>query len=403
MTASSGSRTKSIAFGVLGLASTAAGLAAVLTNGLSASVGDARPNGIGGLAKGSVAALRHALSAELAPENGPNIAIKDPARAERLLAAAPLDPTALTYLGLAADKKGDAARARSLMTLAVRSDGRALRPRLWLMDQDLRRRDYRSAIEHFDRLVRIGPAGTNGLINAMTGVVRDPASHAPLARKLATNPPWRATFLYALNQQGVSPNVIYRLMPQDSAKTQVLFEQSALLQSLLKSHEYERAYLAWINFLPEASLRNLGPVYDPQFRKLPGPLPFNWQMTDGADGSSEYSEPRGLTVSYLGTGPATLTEQTMLLSAGRYRLSVIAAGSDDSNQLAWTVTCSGAGEPLRRLPITGLKDARQRYTTQFEIPAADCGAQRLALVGSPVEFPRTASAAMDSVAVELVK
>lgn len=403
MVISKGAKSRSIAFGLFGLASTAAGLAVVLTNGLSASVGDVRPDGVGGLAKGSVAALRHALLAELAPGNGPHIAIKDPTRAERLLTAAPLDPTALTYLGLAADKKGEAARARSLMTLAVRSDGRTLRARLWLMDQDLRRRDYRSAIEHFDRLMRIGPAGTNGLINAMSGIVRDPASHAPLARKLATNPPWRAPFLYALNQQGVSANVIYRLTPQDSAKTQALFEQSALLQSLLKNREYERAYLAWINFLPESSLKQLGPVYDPQFEHLPGPLPFNWQLTDGTDGSSEYSEPKGLTVSYLGTGPATLTEQTLLLSAGRYRLSVIASGSDDSNQLAWTVTCSGVGEPLRRLAITGLKDARQRYTSQFEVPATNCGAQRLALVGAPVEFPRTASAVIDAVTVELVK
>jgi len=392
-----------MAFGILGLASTAAGLAVVLTNSLSASVSDAYPAGVAGLATGSVAALRHELSTELAPGNGPNIAIKDPARAERLLAAAPLDPTALTYLGLAAAGKGDETRARVLMTLAVRSDGRSVRARLWLMDQDLRRRDYRSAIDHFDRLVTVGPQGTTGLINAMTGVVRDPASHAALARKLATNPPWRQTFLYALNQQGVSPNIIYRLTPQDSAKTQVLFEQSALLQSLLKKHEYERAYLAWINFLPEASLKQLGPVYDPQFEKLSGPLPFNWRLTDGTDGSSEYSAPKGLTISYLGTGPATLTEQTLLLSPGRYQLSVIASGSDDSNQLAWTVTCSDAGEPSQTLPLIALKDGRQRYATQFDVPVASCGSQRLALIGSPVEFPRKASAIIHAVTVELVK
>jgi hypothetical protein len=370
---------------------------------VSASVSDARPAGVAGLAKGSVAALRHALATELAPANGPNIEIRDPGRAERLLAAAPLDPVALTYLGLAADKKGDAVRAKALMTLAVRSDGRALRARLWLMDQDLRHRDYRAAIEHFDRLVRIGPPGTAGLINAMTGVVRDPASRAPLARKLATNPPWRANFLYALNQQGMSPDVIYQLTAQDSARTQVLFEQAALLQSLLKNNEYERAYLAWINFLPESSLKQLGPVYDPQFQDLPGPLPFNWKLSDGSDGSSEFNKPRGLNASYLGGNVAILAEQTLLLSPGRYHLSVIASGSDENNQLSWTVTCPTAGEPLQALKITGLKGDRQRYTTQFQVPASACGAQRLTLVGSPVEFPRTASALIESVTVELVK
>ena len=182
----------------------------------------------------------------------------------------------------------------------------------------------------------------------------------------------------------------------------MLFEQSALLQSLLKNGEYERAYLAWINFLPEASLKKLGPVYDPQFDKLPGPLPFNWQVSDGGEGSSEFSKPHGLTVSYLGTGPAALTEQTLLLSPGRYRLSVVASGADENNQLAWTVTCAGAGE-LQKLPLSGLKDAPQRYTTQFDVPADKCGAQRLALMGSPTEFPRTGNALIESVAVELVK
>lgn len=390
-------------FALLGAASAAAGLAVVLPNIVSLSVSDARPNGVAGLAKGITAALRHDLTAELAPTNGTNIAIKDTGRAERLLVADPLDPVALTYLGLAADKKGETVRARALMTLAVRSDGRALRARLWIMDQDLRNRNFGSAIEHFDRLVRIGPPGTSGLINAMAGIVRDPASHAPLARKLASNPPWRAAFLYALNQQGVSPDVIYQLTPQDSAKSQVLFEQSALLQSLLKSKEYERAYLAWINFLPESSLKELGPVYDPRFEKMPGPLPFNWQLTDGTEGSSEIRAPRGLNVSYLGGNVAILAEQTLLLSPGPYRLSTIASGSDDNNQLAWTVTCPGSNEPLQSLKITGLKGDRQRFTMQFQIPAANCGAQRLALTGSPTEFPRTASALFDSVAIELVK
>jgi hypothetical protein len=375
----------------------------VLTNMVSASVSDAHPAGVAELADGSVPALRHELSAELAPANGPKLDAGKARHAAQLLAIAPLDPIALTYLALVADKKGDIGRARRLMTLALRSDGRSVRARLWLMDQDLRHRRYGSAIDHFDRLVWIGPRGAAAPINVMAGIVRDPASHAPLARKLATNPSWRGSFLYALNQQGVSPDVIYQLTPQGSAKSQVLFEQSALLQSLLKNKEYERAYLAWINFLPEASLKQLGPVYDPQFQEMPGPLPFNWKLSDGIDGSSEFSKPRGLNASYLGGNAATLAEQTLLLSPGRYRLSVIASGSDENNQLSWTITCQTVGEPLRALKITGLNGGRQRYTTQFDVPAADCGAQRLALVGSPVEFPRTTNVLFESATVELVK
>ena len=396
-----GDAPKSITFAILGIIVAAAGLAAVSSILAEDSVSDSYPDGIAGLARGSAAALRHELVAEIAPGFNRELDEEKAKHAAQLLAIAPLDPTALTYLALVADKKGDAGRARTLMTLALRSDGRSVRARLWLMNEDLRHRRYASAIDHFDRLMWIGPRGAAAPVNAMAGIVKDPASHAPLARKLASNPSWRASFLYALNQQNVSPDVIFQLTSQKPAQSQVMFEQSALLFSLLKNKEYERAYLAWINFLPESALGQLGPVYDPQFQNLPGPLPFNWRLTDGSDGSSEFNKPRGLNVSYLGGNAATLADQTLLLSPGHYRLSVVASGSDENDQLSWTVACQG-GSPLQTLKITGLKGGRQRYTTQFDVPA-DCGAQTLALVGSPVEFPRSSNVQIESATVELVK
>nr|WP_299911624.1 hypothetical protein [Sphingomonas bacterium] len=370
---------------------------------MNATVSDTRPNGIRGLAAGSVAAEHQQLTNELAPEKGAVLALRNKAMARQLLARAPLDPAAQTYLGLAADGSKDRPRALKLMTLALRSEERSLRPRLWLMDEDLRRRNYAGAIEHFDRLASIGPAASEAAIAAMTPIVRDPASHAPLARKLATNPLWRSSFLYALNRQGVSPDVVFRLTPQGSAKAQVLSEQGALLLTLVKNHEYERAYLAWINFLPPASLGHVGPVFDPQFQNFVGPMPFNWQLTDTTDGSSEFRKPSGLVVSYLGTAAANLTEQTLLLPAGRYRLSTVATGADENNQLSWTVSCSSGSEPLQTLRLAKLQAGRQRYNTMFSVPSPGCESQRLALVGSPSEFPRTADAVIEEIRIEPVK
>lgn len=402
MPGTTASKASPIGFALLGVGCSLAGFAAVLSNLPGATVSKARPNGIRGVATGTLAAIRQNLASEISPENGPTPPLRNEKAARYLIAHDPLDSTALTYLGLVADKKGDERRASTLMALALRSEGRAMGARLWVTDRDLRRRDYASAIDNFDLLERVGPRNSTTLIVAMAGIVRDPASIAPLSRKLSTNPWWRSSFLYALNQQGVSPDIIYRLTPQGS-KTQILGEQSGLLQSLLKNKEYERAYLAWINFLPPSSLKNLGPVYDPEFANLPGPLPFNWRLLDSPEGSSEFSKPKGLTISYLGAAPASLTEQTTLLAAGRYRISVIASGADDNDQLSWTVTCDGKGEPLVSLPITGLTGERKRYTAMFDVPASDCGAQRLALLGAPAEFPRTASAVIASVNIEPIK
>jgi hypothetical protein len=312
----------------------------------------------------------------------------------------PLDPDAQTYLGLTAEAKGDTSRARALMELALRSDGRSLRPRLWLIERALRHRDYPTAVTLLDRLITVIPSRRAATVAAMASIVRDPASHPVLAKKLATNPVWRQDFIYAVNQQGMSPDAIFHLTAQNSAKSSALVEQGALLQTLLKNHEYERAYLAWINFLPESSLNQVGSIYDPGFVNLPGPAPFNWQLLNSQDGSAEFLRPKGLAASYLGAAPATLVQQTILLSPGRYKLSVIASGKDEYNQLAWMITCVRGGAPVATTRLAKLSDGRQKYSTVFEIPASGCEAQQLALTGTPGEFPRTAEAEIDAIQIE---
>ena len=393
---------RKIGFNLLGAATALGGLTLVLSGALNASVNDARPDGLGNLAKGTTSAMHQQLAADLAPEKGASIRLNDTALATLLLSRRPLDPDAQAYLALVADAKGDKPRARALMELALRSDGRALRPRLWLIDRALRHRDYPTAVSLFDRLIAVIPLRRTQTIAAMASIVRDPASHAAVAKMLATNPGWREDFLYALNQQGMSPDAIFRLTAQNSAKASTLFEQSALLQSLIKNHEYERAYLAWINFLPESSLKQVGSVYDPEFANLAGPAPFNWLLPSTPDGSAEFRAPKGLTASYLGAAPATLAQQTILLSPGRYALSVVASGTDEYNQLAWVITCAGGGAPVVTTRLLKLSDGRQKYSAIFQIPTSGCEAQQLALTGTPGEFPRTADAEIDAIRIEPV-
>jgi hypothetical protein len=400
MSAAEAGMFRKISFNLLGAATALAGLALVLSGALDASVNEAHPDGLGKLAKGSTEAMRQRLAADLAPEKGVSIRLNDTPMARLVLSRRPLDPDAQAYLALVAEAKGDTPRARGLMELALRSDGRSLRPRLWLIDRALRHRDYPSAVALLDRLIWVIPLRRAMTVAAMAAIVRDPASHAAVAKMLATNPGWREDFLYAVNQQGMSPDTIFRLTAQNSAKASALFEQSALLQSLLKNHEYERAYLAWINFLPESSLNQVGVIYDTEFANLAGPAPFNWQLLSSPDGSAEFRAPKGLTASYLGAAPATLAQQTILLSPGRYRLSVVASGRDEYSQLAWAITCARGGEPVVTTRLIKLSDARQKYSTAFEIPASGCESQQLALTGTPGEFPRTADAEIDAIHIE---
>ena len=125
-------------------------------------------------------------------------------------------------------------------------------------------------------------------------------------------------------------------------------------------------------------------------------------MPSTPDGSAEFRAPKGLTASYLGAAPATLAQQTILLSPGRYALSVVASGTDEYNQLAWVITCAGRSDPVVTTRLLKLSDRRQKYSAIFQIPASGCEAQQLALTGTPGEFPRTADAEIDTIRIEPV-
>ena len=132
MSATEAGMFRKIGFNLLGATIALAGMTLVLTGALNASVSEAHPNGLRDLARGSAAAMRQRLASDLGPEKGASIRLNDTAMASLVLSRMPLDPDAQAYLALVAEAKGDTPRARGLMELALRSDGRSLRPRLWL-------------------------------------------------------------------------------------------------------------------------------------------------------------------------------------------------------------------------------------------------------------------------------
>src|SRR5690606_17691433 len=111
---------------------------------------------------------------------------------------------------------------------------------------------------------------------AMAAITRDPASRPALIRLMDGKPLWRLEFLNVLNQQRADPALIFRLTQGPVGKSAVLGEgdeQAALLTALVKQGDYERAYLAWINFLPTSALASVSLVYDGAFEQRPGPPP----------------------------------------------------------------------------------------------------------------------------------
>jgi hypothetical protein len=127
-------------------------------------------------------------------------------------------------------------------------------------------------------------------------------------------------------------------------------------------------------------------VFNPEFRELPAPPPFNWTF-GSAGGLAHPADGGQLDVAYFGRDEAVLAHQLLLLAPGRYEIEMQVSGDvRSSSGIAWKLQCSGAKDSLLTLPVTRLSSGLLR--AGFIVPQ-HCPAQDLRLAGAPGDFPRT--------------
>ena len=308
----------------------------------------------------------------------------------------PLDNGALARAALRASISGQAVVAQSLMTELLHRDPRSRPARLWLMNHALQAGDLGRAASQVDRLLALNPHMQVQYFPILADLARRRGGERPVASLLARNPPWREYFLGYLTTRDVGRDLIFRLTagPTAVAGAGGSGAQAALLQSLVARGDYDGAYLAWINFLPEGALAKVAPVYDGEFAGLPGPQPFNWSFNDGEAASVGIESGQGLQIDYSGTKAVRMAGQTLLLKPGQYRFDYVAHGSggggDDSGSVAWHIQCLPGGSGMLDLPITGVTDRPVPHGARFTVPAG-CNAQLLTLEGAAGGFPQSQS------------
>lgn len=306
----------------------------------------------------------------------------------RAFRLAPLQDGALRNLGLIADARGRNGQAAAIVTRAGLRSFRDVATQAWLMGNLLSRGDLEAALLHFDALLRIKPDLGGRLFPLLIELLQAPSSTAPLARRLALRPPWRAEGLRYLagHAADVHPIVaVYRaLTGRGTPPTND--EQTALLARLIVDGKYDEARRLWTSFLSSNPIP--GVPFDGTFKGLPGATPFNWSFFSGPDvavelARAESARRTGLFVKFPVGAPAALAEQLLVLPPAGYRFSVryriesAAAGAG----LAWTIRCVVSGAVLLDMRQRG--DAVTPWTAVaagFTVPT-DCPAQWLRLNG----------------------
>jgi len=278
-----------------------------------------------------------------------------------------------------------------LMQGALQRSRRNALALVWLLNDSAYHKDFRSALDHADLLLRTHPELSPFVLNFLALIAEDPEGSPLLVQELRKTPAWRASFFEALPGHVKQPSSPLKLMIalKESGKPPANKELAPYLNFLIDRNLIDAAYNAWLQFLPRAELDTLGLLTHPDFEQDPSGLPFDWQIARGLNSVAEFvpletQGERALHVSF-GMGRVQFPEvsQVILLAAGRYRLEGKLRGSIIAKRgLRWQIRCaSGARRSLGETDmLLGQSQQWRVFSLEVEIPQAeDCHGQTLRL------------------------
>ena len=323
---------------------------------------------------------------------------------------------ALPYYIAAATRPADAVMsARALNAMALQRDPR-LRPAwAWRVTDRAKANDVGAATRALIRLAVLTTDSTP-IWTAIAQISADPAARKEIKAEIARGAPWRDLYLTTLSASAVDRTIVFEMLESVGKRAPVTNvapppgtpdDRRAFIAQMVTQRAYERAYLAWVQWLPAASQNAVGYIFDGGFTGAAALPPFTWEFVDGAGGTTAVVPATGLTVDYSGSDGSVLAKQMILLPPGRYRLVTQAKFEPVSNEngtaaLSWTLACVGGNPTLNALavPLDGV--SKRVAGAPFQV-AAGCDAQTLSLKVNSADFAKHLSGAIRSVAIEAVK
>jgi hypothetical protein len=278
---------------------------------------------------------------------------------------------------------GRNAQGEKLLEETRRRNPRERLARLLLLDRYLRENKVRESVGEMKALGNLVTGASSVLTPALARMAQDPATAAQMVPMLRAQPKLQEAVLENLVASGAEPAVVLNVAGPAAHSGASESWKAALLARLIGRHDLGGAWDLWKRF---TGYRDDGAgkgLYDAGFAGLPGPPPFNWDLSAAGPGVAERGADHLLQVDYFGRDTGILASQLLMLRPGRYRLSFRASGnaSGEGARLVWTMACNPGDARLLELPVIGVATAPKRFSAVFAVPASGCPAQWLRLSG----------------------
>ncbi|MFL6751765.1 MAG: hypothetical protein ACJ8FL_00840 [Sphingomicrobium sp.] len=304
-------------------------------------------------------------------------------RIDDAAAKAPLAPEPFLVRGVQAQLAGEGKAAEQAFLAAEWRDPRSLPARYFLADHYFREGDARRGLREIGALASLTPGGVGKLAPYVAAFAHDRANWPQVRALFRSKPALEDATLIALSAKAENADTVMALAdPHRRGAASAWLP--GLLATLTSAGQTARARRIWaamsgVSVRPDA-------LFDPQFANPGPPPPFNWSLTSSTVGFAERQRGGGLHVIFYGQEDGVLASQTLVLPAGRYRLSLTGpGGTKNADSLQWTIVCTAINRPIDSTPLNAVADRGW----SFVVPAS-CPAQRLELAGSSVDVPQQA-------------
>jgi len=300
-------------------------------------------------------------------------------RLQELARKAPLAVEPFLINGALAEMDGRNDFAETLYLEARRRDPRSQAARYFLSSRYFATKRIPDGLEEIAVLARLVPDAELQFVPALASFAQSPGAVPALRRFFSSSQRTEDAVLAQLAAEARNADLILALAsPKATAPEKpVPAWHNALLTNLVQAGQYEKAYAIWGRLGGGRPTRAL---FNPTFRPIAAPPPFNWAFETSKAGVVEPSE-NGLKIVYYGRDDAILLSQLLLLRVGSYQLIGQAEGAPRIDGLAWSLSCLPGKQAVTTLALVrpGVKKAR------FDIPASGCRAQLLELKGTSSE------------------
>ena len=315
-----------------------------------------------------------------AAARGQEVASHTRARIEQVAHIAPLAPEPFLVRGAILQTDGRQADAERLFVEARAREPRSRAARYFLAERYFRTNRIAAGLIEMAALARLAPSSAAPLVPALVAYARAPGAVPQLRAFFRIQPQVEPAVLSVLADDAANADLILALATGIRGETPPEW-QCKIVTRLAEAGQYRKARAIWARL---TGIRPADGLFNPEFKPLSAPPPFNWSYPTTSDGVAEPAADGRLEVLYYGRQETVLANQLLVLPPGRYALSMAVSSDTRDGSLHWSLRCAGQGAPFFKLQLAAAAG-------KFDVPH-DCPAQWLELRGMPGDFPRTTEA-----------